>query len=225
MTDTGIAICYLSKENDENNKALLSETELRIVYEGRSDPFPLDQLSSLEFQTLKLWAPVVYGGIAAPLSVASIATGDFNQWLVLFVFCSGVLAFYYGWTGKRSLIVFGRNIKSQYQLNSISENLISFVDYVNGHLNNNHYLRYLYLPVDSQEDNDLQTSLPYHRCYTYLQSSTIVLKENQSLAVIDPLKVKAGVRYELDSASQVLEPRIYGSIDKEAVVEYRKTIY
>ncbi len=95
-TEKTIAIVYLHRAEDQDNKCMLTSERLIVVYRGRPYSFERQHIRDLYFSWRRLLFPLVAGGISAPLSLLAIFMNLYNPWPLMFIFFLGLALFYLG---------------------------------------------------------------------------------------------------------------------------------
>ncbi len=233
------AFCYLEQINDEKNKISLTETHLVIRYRNKTDQFSLTQIKDLTFGHRKAMIYLLSGGIGVPFTSVAFYRDFLNPWPTLFLLFGGVFAIYLGWRGYQVLTIHLFGLSRDYRLNGISDNIRTFVNFT-----------LKLLPVNLSLSNDADRMI-YHITdiagwkgkksethYTGLQKDGFIhastfdqLETTRNkhfrgqsqllLLTIDPLKVRAEIRYEDLMGHGQLFPHIYGDLNLDAVVKIK----
>lgn len=231
------AFCYLYKDKDERNKCLLTDQHLIILIKDYENIYPLHQIANIQLENRYSMFPLIAGGIMLPLSLIAIFKYLYDPWILIYILIIGGLSFYMGWLGHPVInIVSKGSVNDTLHLKYVSESLKTFINFTNQvikmGIQNEFKAPYIY-HVIYKEDWDLQkTQKIYappslksegfiHCSQSEQLASTIkrFFNENRELIVlsINPLKVKAEVKYEPAKDSPGLFPHIYGPLNLDAV--------
>lgn len=233
-----IAICYLEKENDKNNRCLLSEDFLIIVRKGKITTMELSYIRSLSIESRKMMLPLIAGGVFSSLSVIAIAKGLFNPWIILIWFMLNLALFYWGWIGHGALTIELQGFHQDFPIRHKGKNLKAFVIFTNDFLKNKRENKVLVRPVyhitkanDWKEAQMEQIYAPsslrdegFIHFATKEQLPRVIdryFKDQTDLLLIhvDPLKVKAELKYEQVYEQESLYPHLYGPLNLDAVIK------
>jgi hypothetical protein len=222
-----IAVCFLYKDGDENNKALLSTEKLYVTHKKRTHEYELGNIKDISFNHRKLMMPLIVGGIMASLGMVAVFRDYFNPYIVVSTILIGLSLFYWGWTGQLVFTVHTKIKEYDFSIPSISDNLNSFTNFLieSGILGRRQggKISY-YLAIDknvwnSQPNDSSKIILPDkpYRAYLFKNFSTHTIN-NSAVIEFDPLLAKVEIRYLKDPQSGKLVPFVMGDIDKKAVL-------
>lgn len=221
------AICYLYKEGDEKNKALLTANRLYIVHRKRTFEFELLNIKGFSFNTRKLMAPLIVGGITASLSFVALSRDVFDPYIIAFTLTLGLLLFYYGWTGQLVFTI-STNIKDyDFSVAGISENLKAFTGFLTrmeliGRKAGSQTLTFFIILERTEwlRVKDLPGDIPIDpkpiRLFTRDQA---INNRGDIVSIeIDPLKTSSGVKYLHHPAAGEMAPHLMGDLNRDAIV-------
>jgi uncharacterized protein (DUF952 family) len=97
--------CFYGKESNENYRAYLTNKHLVLRRKKHWHYFPLENIVNLNYKERKLLFPLLMGGIVVPFSLLLIFRNIFHSWTVLILLFAGLLSFYFGWAGRKSLTI------------------------------------------------------------------------------------------------------------------------
>lgn len=229
------AFCYLGALHDERNKAMLTDSHLLVIQKGKMERHELLQIKDLSFGHRKAMLFLLAGGIAVPLTAVAFYKDFLDPLPTLLLLFFGFFSMYSGWMGYEVLTIQHFTHDRDYHLPSISKNLRAFVEFCRKHL-----------PVNSSPDLEKEKMI-YHittvkswkqRCngdlmekvqgesFIHASSSRQLPhtldkyfkgQNNLLLLSIDPLKVRAEIKYEDLSGEGQLFPHIYGNLNLDAI--------
>ena len=233
-----IAICYLEKENDKNNRCLLSEDFLTIVRKGRATTLDLKDIRYLSLESRKMMLPLIAGGAFSSLSVIAIAKGLFNPWGILIWLMINLSLFYFGWVGYHVLSIGLQGFHRDFPLRSRGKNLNAFIVFTNEFLeskrNNKILVSPIYHVVKARDWTEAQEKQSYAPAslqqegfihFATKKQLPVVLdryfkgQKDLLLIQVDPLKVKAELKYEQVYDQENPYPHLYGPLNLDAVVK------
>ena len=212
-----LALCYLHAVNDEFNKCLLTNERLIVVYGEKYHYFQLDHVTNITFQIRRSMAPLLMGGIVAPLSLLAIFKNVFDPWLVMIVFFLSLYSFYFGWLGHTALSVEEGKTFHDFILKSTSSNLRAFVEFTlkfirKNRLGSSDEGLFIY-HIAKETDWEAQKNAPVYKASSLLKEGFIHCSTKQQLEstvnryfkdqsnlillTIDPLLVTAEIKYEV----------------------------
>lgn len=236
ITDSPVAVCFLKKENDRHNQCLLTEKSLVITRKGKTASFLLPEVTCLSLNSRKMMLPLIAGGIFAPLSILAIDKNLFEPWAILTWLILNLFLFYFGWMGYSVLTVEHNGIHQDFPVKYPGENLKAFIKFVN------EYLRmsgkeaqvspvYHILSADVWE---IARNHPSYAPETLKPEGFIHLctkdqlprvldrhfknKEGLLALCINPIKLKAALKYETVYEQEGLYPHLFGPINLDAVI-------
>lgn len=157
MEGIPLAKCPLKEVSDQSNYLYLTDKNLIVRINNRQFIYNIDNLISLNWTTKKLLFPIVSGGFIASLSVIAYMNGILHPWLLLFLFISGILLFYYGFAGVPALVLNFSNSQEHYLIKNSTLYLERFVDFVNQYLKQKKIPEY-YLKISLKEWENAQHS-------------------------------------------------------------------
>ena len=209
-----IAICYIEKDKDEQNKCSLSNEYLYITRKGKSYSFELDQVSSLVFKQKRLLFPLIVGGIVGSLFLIAGFNFLINIWVAMIVGLAGMLVFYYGWVGSKTLTITAKIKEYDIFINGATPPLEGFVAMVNDHfiLGKSKNITY-YLSIAEELWQDC-----LHKGYIDSPASGLKLDISSRTIVgraipINPTKVSNEINYKLDESTNKVVPYIFGRVE------------
>jgi hypothetical protein len=144
-----IAIAYLYRADDQDNKCMLTTKRLVVVYEGKVFSLEREHIRSVDFEQRRLLLPLVSGGIIAPFSLLAIFLNLYNLWYLMLLFFLGLLLFYLGLQQQPTLSIRDSVKSHDFFLREITPNLRAFVNFSRQLLFGRQSL--LYLPLKSTE--------------------------------------------------------------------------
>ncbi len=224
-----LALCYLLKEGDENNKVLLSREKLFVHHRKQVHPFDLAHIQSLEITHRKIMIPLIVGGIMASLGGIALFKDIFDPYMVLITIISGLGLFYLGWAGQLCFTV-TTNIKDyDFSISTISDNLREFIIFINesgllgtkitGEISFFMIVDKTFWEQDKIENNKF--TLPELPFRIYLPKQLPQKAHPQKIILqIDPLKTNAEVRFLKDPNSGRLYPYLMDNIDKTSITVF-----
>lgn len=231
------AFCYIYKDKDEGNKCLLTDQHLIVLLRNNEYVFPLNQIIGIQLENRYSMFPLILGGIVLPLSLVAIFKYLYDPWVLIYLLIIGGLSFYMGYIGHPVISVVSRgSIYDTLPLKYISESLRSFLSFTNEAIKmgikDEIKAPYIYhiLPKTDWE------SLKAHKLYapSSLHSEGFIhCSQKEQLAPtiqrffhghedlcvlsINPLKVKAEIKFEPANDAPGLFPHIYGPLNIDAV--------
>lgn len=228
-----IAKCYLYNEGDEKNRSLLFEESLIFYIKNSKKEFPVKQILEIEFKIKRLLAPLIIGGVVAPLSLVALYQYLFNPWLLMILFFSGVLLFYYGWSGMPSVSVSTTYGEYNILVHTVSDNLKTYIKFVNDNLplkNKEGFL--LYLPISINVYNNLKENREIfsdHKKIKLLTKDQLYeMSEKERIkfpyiAIIDLRELDKEIKYEKTGMEKDLHPYMSGSVRMAYIKEIKPT--
>ncbi|WKN33265.1 DUF952 domain-containing protein [Porifericola rhodea] len=231
--EENIAIAYLHEAEDKENKCILTSQRLVVVYKGKVFSFDKEHIKALSFGQRRIMLPLVSGGIMAPLSLLAIFLNLYNPWPLMFVFFLGSALLYLGWQQHPVLVVRDSVKDHDFFLNDISPNLKAFLSFARQYVFQGGNELYLVLPLQEWEQTEQQDNIAtqdlYDKGYVRLLSPAQLARwkkqkhhrqHNFSVLHINPLQVKAEIRYEPgERGAPELYAHVYGSINREAIIK------
>lgn len=219
-----IAFVYLLKEGNRKNMCLVDSTTLILISGGKKKTFSLQEIRRLSFTHKLLLLPIVLGGSFGPFFFIALLSGHFPPIVSLLGFLASILFLYLGFSGRQALKVETLNDVHETFLSGVSENIRSFVDFVNAFIKKdpkeNHQFTF-YLPMSQNEKENLRTtgSWKLHADGIFGYDFQTFTDKKQKEPGFDPkrfLKIdlrkeNIQVRYKKDNSGS-LRPRFYGEI-------------
>lgn len=232
-----IAVYYFGRENDNNNRCLLTETALFITRKGKTTRYPIAEIALLSINRRKMMLPLITGGIFSPLSVLAIVKNLFVPWAILSWLLLNLLLLYFGWQGYSVLTVELHGIHHDFPIRSRGNNLYAFVDFVNEYViqpsGKSRQVSALYHIVPMREWNIALESKRYapdslsREGFIHLSTREQLpvvqerhFKNHADLVLlhIDPLKVTAALKFETVYPEEAPYPHLYGPLNLDAVI-------
>lgn len=232
-----VAVYYFGRENDNNNRCLLTETTLFITGKGKTIQYPIAEIALLSINRRKMMLPLITGGIFSPLSVLAIVKNLFVPWAILSWLLLNLLLLYFGWQGYSVLTVELHGTHHDFPIRSRGNNLYAFVDFVNEYVRSTGKRRQvsaLYHILSMKEWNIARESKNYAPS-TLAQEGFIHLSTGEQLPLvrerhfknhtdlvllhIDPLKVTAALKFETVYPQEGPYPHLYGPLNLDAVIK------
>lgn len=230
--EENIAIAYLQQDEDRDNKCTLTSQRLVVIHRGTVNSFERHHIKSLDFSKRRIMLPLVSGGIMAPLSLIAIFLNLYNPWPLMFVFFLGLALFYLGWQQHPVLTVRDSVKEHDFFLQEVTPNLYAFVSFARQVIFQGSSL--MFYPVLLEEWEKVKNkevfapeALKKKNFLRLMNSKQLVRwrqqKRNKVAAYailhIDPLKVKASIRYETtERGAPELYAHVYGAIEWDAIV-------
>jgi uncharacterized protein (DUF952 family) len=233
------AFCYIYKDKEEKNKCLLTDQHLVILLKNTENSFPLNQIVNIQLENRYSMFPLIAGGIVLPLSLVAIFNNLYDPWILIYLMIIGGLSFYMGWLGHPVISIISKgSINDTLHLKNISESLRTFINFTNEvvkmGINDELKAPHIYHVVNKKDWEEQKFSKQY--APPSLQSEGFIhCSQKEQLAPtikrffsgqtdlwvlhIDPLKVKAQIKYEPAEDAQGLFPHIYGVLNLDAVVK------
>ncbi len=109
----------------------LNDSELTVFEDWQTRKFSLSQVLGMEIGFRRLMAPLIIGGIVAPLSFLAAFNSEFNFWISIASFLIGLLLFYYGLQGSYQVTIKLIAHEFKFFIDEKSEAVEGFVRYVN----------------------------------------------------------------------------------------------
>ncbi len=214
-TEEIVAVCYLQKANDEANKVILTNERLVVVYLGKHNYYQQEHILAITFSQRRSMAPLIVGGIIAPLSFLAIFNNLFPPWPLMVVFFLSVLSFYFGWLGHIAFTIEEPKASHDFIIKTKSKNLEAFVDFTLKYMRNKsdnvtddimiyhlvtqidwrtHQAGNLYTPSSVSREGFIHCSTRdqlEHTMAKYFKDRSGLL-----IVAINPLKVKSEIKYE-----------------------------
>lgn len=234
-----IAFCYIYKLKDEGYKCLLTDQNLVIILDHKENEFNLKDIQKITLESRFIMLPLLLGGIVMPFSLLALFTIDADPWIMMTLFVLGGLGFYQGWLGHPVITVtLMSKISQDLKIRYVSEPLRAFIKFANevikrGPVDEKVIVPFIYHIVPPKELEELTknnkylplslTSEGFIHCSTKEQLKNTINRfykdQEVTILVIDPLKVKAEVKYEPAKDAPGLFPHIYGPLNMDAVVK------
>lgn len=216
------AFCYLYREGDEKNKALLTDEKFYVIHNKRIFEFQVENITNLSVNLRKLMLPLIIGGILSSFSLIAIFKDIFNPYVVLITLLSGLLALYTGWTGQWNFTVETRIKEYDFSIPSITDNLKVFIDFFNQFKFQAPQI-FLVVPKSwwRQPTNDQEwIELPERPCKGYTLEQLDRIKgqlKGKVILHIDPYKAGAEIKFIKDEVSLELHPFIMNDLNRTAI--------
>ncbi len=232
------ALCFLYKENDQQNRCLLGENSLKVIYRSREYYFDLSTIKNITFETRKLMFPLIFGGVSSTFIIISILKNLFNPWISLTILVASLAISYFGWAGTNVLTIKEKGHQNDFMLKHVSINMKAFIRYVNRILSfkrgvltksamfiyhittREHWEKAIganeYSHASLNDDGFIHASDKED----VLITAELYFKELEDLVLlaIDPEKVTSPIKYEVVPERNSLFPHIFGPINLEAIV-------
>jgi len=226
------AVCYLYKEGDEKNKALLTADKLYIIHRKRPFEFELANIKGFSFNVRKLMAPLITGGVTASLSFVALFKDVFDPYVVAFTLTTGLLLFYYGWTGQLVFTVSTRIKDYDFSIPGITDNLKAFTGFLTGmsligrKAGSQPLTFFVFMKKEEwSKARDHAGDILLHpkpfRLYT--RDQAINRRGNDVAIEIDPLKTNHGVKYIRNPRTGRLAPHLMGDLNRDAIVRVEES--
>jgi len=236
------AIAFLYKGNDDNNKCLLGEHSLHIIYKSKSQVYDLAQIQKIAFERRKLMMPLIFGAVTAAFIIISMYDSYFNPWINLSILMVSLAAVYVGWDGTNVLTIKEYNQENDFMLKHINSNMKAFINHVNKHIRfkkgelGTKEMCIYHVCQEKDWDDAIKNGLyktkhldkqGFIHAANYEQIMDVLhenfsSKENLMLLAIDAEKVTAPVRYVATTLGTTLFPHIYGILNLDAVLDIAK---
>ncbi len=210
-----IAICYIAKTDDAQNKCVLTQDHLYVTRKGKQNAFELDQITQVLIKQKKLLFPLVLGGVVGSLFLIAGFNFLVNIWIAMIIGLAGMLLFYYGWVGSRTLTIYTKVKEYDIFIDQETSPLQAFMSMVNDHfiLGKNKTIKY-YLPLAKDKWQQAEELGYIESPDTGLRLYSEQLRSNDRITiVIDPAQIPNPINYRMDEGSQEVVPYIYGNID------------
>lgn len=228
-----IAIVYLHRAEDQDNKCMLTSERLIVVYRGKVNSFERQHIKKIFFNQRRLLLPLIIGGIAAPLSLLAIFMNLYNLWPLMFVFFLGLALFYLGLQLHPVLTIQDTVKEHDFFLQEKSANLQEFLTFARQLIFRGESQMYLVLPLEEWQTLKRETvirpnALQEHGFLRLLNRQQLVRWKQQRhrqlsawvILHIDPLKVSADIRYERAEGTDELFAHLYGTLSWEEILHY-----
>lgn len=219
---------YLLKDGDTSNTAMVTDEQLMLVRNGKKMLFSLAKVKRLSSGNKKQLFPLIMGGIVAPFAFLSYFTNMFHPFFHLVFTLLGLLLFYIGATGRAALIVtMSKGEEDFVYLPSISNNLLAFIDYINGQLINtgdSHLNKFIFIEIDKSSYSWLYGKNEQKKdkfpClgYTYRQLIKTPELRSKTLA-INPELAGREIRFVFDVKLNEMRPQIDGPVNEDSLVQ------
>ena len=236
-----LAVCYLHRQGDEDNRCLLTPRQLIVVSRGKVYRFERKRIKRLAFEERRAWLPLIVGGIVAPFSLLAILLNLYNSWTMMLLFLPSLLLLYLGWFPYPVLAVHDDVKPHDFRLPSVSDNLRAFAQFFNRMTHQQdasiyHVARAAdwqaasstgqYAPASLSDEGFIHASQAEQ--LTRLRQSDLFAKdEDWVVLTIDPLRVRAEIKYEAPvhpAGGEAMATRpgeqflhIYGPLNTDAV--------
>ncbi|MDF9800735.1 uncharacterized protein (DUF952 family) [Catalinimonas alkaloidigena] len=231
--EENIAIAYLQQDEDKENKCILTSQRLIVIHRGRVNSFERHHIKDLGFSKRRIMLPLVSGGIMAPLSLLAIFLNLYNPWPLMFIFFLGLALFYLGWQQHPVLTVRDGVKEHDFFLKEATPNLRAFTSFARQVIfQGSSWLFYPILLeewVMIKEEEVFEPKALKRKNFLRLMNNKQLVRWRQqkrnkvaayAILHIDPLKVKANIRYETtERGSPELYAHVYGAIEREAIVK------
>lgn len=237
--DSVKAICHLYKDGDNNNRCLLSENILTVVYRSRNYDFELSSIKNISFESRKLMFPLILGSVSSAFIIISMLKNLFNPWLSLTLLVISLVIGYFGWSGTNVLTIKEKGHQNDFMLKHISVNMKSFISYVNkilrirtGQLSFDAMLIYHITTKEHWEEAEKKGEYKHASLQKdgfihasdrdeLITTAELYFKDlpNLVLLAINPEMVTSPIKYELSPERNSLFPHIFGPLNVDAVVK------
>lgn len=231
--EESIAIAYLQQAEDQENKCMLTSQRLMVVYRGKLSSFERHHIRALDFGMRRFLLPLVSGGIMAPFSLLSIFLNLYNPWPLMFTLFLGMALFYLGLQQHPVLTVTDTVKEHDFFLKEVTPNLKAFVTFARQLIFQGSSL--MFYPILWEEWQSLQNQEELRPKIIEKKTFLRLLNQQQlarwqrqkhrntntyAILHIDPLKVRATIRYETNGrGSPELYAHVYGGIARDAIVK------
>ena len=232
-----VAVYYFGRENDNNNRCLLTESDLFITRKGKTTRYPVAEIALLSINRRKMMLALITGGIFSPLSIIAIVKNLFVPWAILSWFLLNLLLLYFGWQGYSVLTVELHGTHHDFPIKSRGSNLYAFADFVNEYVRQppgkSRQVSKLYHILPLREWTATQ-KLRHYAPASLSQEGFIHLSTHEQLSLvqerhfknhadlvllhIDPLKVTAALKFETVYPQEAPYPHLYGPLNLDAVI-------
>ncbi|MDQ3392724.1 MAG: DUF952 domain-containing protein [Bacteroidota bacterium] len=234
------AFCYIYKVNDESNKCLLTDQHLFVILKNSEHSFPLIELSHIQLENRYSMFPLIAGGILLPFTLIAIFKYLYDPWILIYLFILGALSFYMGWIGKPVISINSKNsISDTLLIKYVSEPLKAFINFTNetikAGVQDELNFPSIYHIISTEEwEFQKNSGKPYSppslssegfiHCSQKEQLAHTVerfFKDKKGILIltINPLKVKAEIKFEPAKDAPGLFPHIYGPLNLDAVAK------
>ncbi len=210
-----IAICSISKADDEQNKCALTHDHLYITRKSKQYGFELDQITQTSFKQKKLLLPLVLGGVVGSLFLIAGFNFLVNIWVAMIVGLAGMLLFYYGWVGSHAIVIHTKIKEYDIFIDQVTTPLEAFFAMVNEYfiLGKNKHLQY-YLPLTKdawQKASEIgHVAAPASGLRLYTDSNIV---SQEMVFTINPTEAPNQISYQVEQSSNALVPYIFGQVD------------
>lgn len=213
---------YLLSEGDQKNRAMVSSEHLLVVRKGVKHLYALKRITKIETGIKKSLLPLFLGGIFTPFALLSYFTNMFQPLVHLIATLLGMFLFYIGWSGRATLTIkLSNNLEEHILLPVISNNLLAFIDFVQGLINGKNrssLTGMIFFEEDKtgifSGEDDSSVTFPIAG-YTYQQIIKLQ-KTGENLIAIDPENARREVKFIFDTAINEMRPTIDGPVDRNA---------
>lgn len=223
---------YLLSDGDNSNKAVVSDNQLLIIRKNQKKLIQLDRISFLKTEVKKMLFPILIGGIMTPFAIVSFFTNLFQPYFHVITGMSGMLLLYIGWIGKSAFTVVLKNSEELiYYLPSISNNLKAFITFMNTSLSkptNSELHELLFFDIAKEDEAVVFGKIPikenqelfpiYGWTYTQFLAKRKTIQSGH-ICAINPLKAGLEVKFQFDSSSNQMRPKLDGPILEDSKVD------
>ena len=231
--DTARARVFLHREGDQKSMALLSDSDLLIIYKGKRHLFRINKLNQLRAEDKKLLFPFIVGGILAPFAFISFFVHPMQPWIHLISIIGGLVLLYIGWSGRPALVVIQKN-KDEFiaYLPSISIHLRAFMDYTNELISYGDGQKYGLLIFFLLREDMIKSLFDINQAdkvvfpmygLTY-QQLKLHKRTDGKIVAIDPLLCGREIKFEYDAVTKLFRPVIEGPLRIESRAEIPSSI-
>ena len=216
-----IAFVYLLSNNDDQNKCLLTTGSIILIRKGKTYAFEIGKVKNIHFSSKLFLFPLIFGGAFGPFFFIAILTSSLHPVISLIGFLVSLLAFYIGFSGKKSLIIETVNDKKEVFLYQISDNLKEFAGFVNDiiHGGKSEDTLTFYVQIENDRlkklvhDGELtlgekgETLFTRNELETLANSDSIFLPVNYTMPTIQ-------IKFEKNEKNR-LSPKAYGTLQAD----------
>lgn len=225
-----IAQCILSNTLADDKISILTQFWTYFIIRKKKWRFENENISHISVEHHHLMGPLIVGGLIACFSVVLISRNEFDPFVLLVIFVSGLVLSYFGWIGSPAIIVKEKNDTTVIYLKEIPAAFVSFLSFHKSYLSKSNEAMSIYHIAKSTEWNQPESEYEHESLKTenIIHAST----RNQvvptfskhfpkdgdfTLLEIEIPKLTNEVKFEYVSERDELFPHIYGFINKSAV--------
>jgi hypothetical protein len=224
-----VAIVYLQRADDPQNKISLTEDALIVVKGGRRQVFALKEVQTLDFHKRVLLLPLVAGGVLLPFGIAAMFGNFLNPYFVVLLVLAGMYLLYEGLNSRWALTVSCRGASTDIPLESPTQNIRAFAEFVNGRLRGRtdaargHIYTVIADELYHRSDGERFIDPGSSRLRAYTERQWMDLQadvaKGQCALRLDPTHNLLRVEFARDEKDGILYPYIVGPIPRKAVVQ------